>query len=146
MEGKWRKGSKWRNSGLKINQCYAWGSLLQQFLFSSRKTEIKWVPISGEWLNIPWFLHTLGHCAAIVRNTSGPNYLPWRDFLWVCMCVCAKSFPSYPTLCNPMDYARFLCPLDFPGKIMPFSRGSPLPRDQTHVSYVFCIGRRVVYH
>ena len=29
---------------------------------------------------------------------------------------------------------------------MPFSRGSTQPRDQTHVSYVSCIGRRVLYH
>ena len=28
---------------------------------------------------------------------------------------------------------------------MPFSRGSA-PRDQTHVSYVSCIGRQVLYH
>ena len=55
--------------------------LLQQFLFRSRKTETKWVPISGKWLNIAWFVHTLGHCTAIVRNTSGPNCVPWKDFL-----------------------------------------------------------------
>ena len=29
---------------------------------------------------------------------------------------------------------------------MPFSRGSSQPRDQTHVSYVSCIGRQVLYH
>ena len=28
---------------------------------------------------------------------------------------------------------------------MPFSRDSPQPRDQTHVSYVSCIGRQVLY-
>ena len=28
----------------------------------------------------------------------------------------------------------------------PSSRGSSQPRDQTHVSYVFCIGRQVLYH
>ena len=27
-----------------------------------------------------------------------------------------------------------------------FSRGSSQPRDQTHVSYVFCIRRRALYH
>jgi len=29
---------------------------------------------------------------------------------------------------------------------MPFSRGSSPPRDQTHISYVSCIGRWVPYH
>ena len=29
---------------------------------------------------------------------------------------------------------------------IPFSRGSSQPRDRTHVSYVSCIGRWVVYH
>ena len=29
---------------------------------------------------------------------------------------------------------------------MPFSRGSSQPRDRTHVSYVSCIGWRVLYH
>ena len=28
----------------------------------------------------------------------------------------------------------------------PFSRESSQPRDQTHVSYISCIGRRVLYH
>ena len=29
---------------------------------------------------------------------------------------------------------------------MPSSRGSSRPRDQTHISYISCIGRRVLYH
>ena len=29
---------------------------------------------------------------------------------------------------------------------MPRSRGTPQPRDQTCVSYISCIGRRVLYH
>ena len=29
---------------------------------------------------------------------------------------------------------------------MPSSRGSSRPRDQTHMSYISCIGRRVLYH
>ena len=58
-----------------------------------------------------------------------------------------------PTLGDPMDY----CP---PGSsahgilqarilewvARPSSRGSSRPRDQTHVSYVSCSGRRVLYH
>ena len=29
---------------------------------------------------------------------------------------------------------------------MPSSRGSSTPRDQTHVSWISCIGRQILYH
>ena len=67
--------------------------------------------------------------------------------LWGCVCVsvCAESLQSCPTLCNSMDcnppcssvhgasQARIL-----EWAAMPSSRGSSLPRDQTHVSYMSC--------
>ena len=42
--------------------------------------------------------------------------------------------------------ARFLCPWNFPGKntgagCISYSKGSSWPKDQSHVSCVFCIGR-----
>ena len=60
----------------------------------------------------------------------------------------AKSFQSSPTLCDPMDYS-------LPGSsvygilqarilecvAISSSRGSSQPRDQTHISYVSCIGK-----
>ena len=60
---------------------------------------------------------------------------------------CAKSLQLCPTLCDP----RLFCPWDSPGKntewaTMSSSMGSSWPSDQTQVSYVFCIGRRVLYH
>ena len=69
------------------------------------------------------------------------------------VCMHAKSVQSRPTLCNPMDcslpgssvhgiiQARIL-----EGVAMSSSKGSVWPRDQTHVSYVSCIGRQVLYH
>ena len=65
----------------------------------------------------------------------------------------AKTLQSCLTLCDPMDYS----PPDssvhgiLQGKILewvaiPFSRESSRPRDQTHVSCVFCIGRWLLYH
>ena len=65
----------------------------------------------------------------------------------------AKLLQSCPIMLDPMD-----CSL--PGSsahgllqarvlewvVMPFSRGSSQPRDRTHVSYISCIGRRVLYH
>ena len=64
--------------------------------------------------------------------------------------VCAKSFHSRLTLCGSMDcnlpgssvhrilQARILA--------IPSSRGSSWPRDQTCISCVSCIGRRILYH
>ena len=70
-----------------------------------------------------------------------------------CKCVRAKLLQSCPTLWDPKD-----CSL--PGSsdhgilqvrilewvAVPFPRGSSPPRDQTHVSYISCIGRQVFYH
>ena len=69
------------------------------------------------------------------------------------MCMRAKSLQSYPTLCDPRDcsppgsslhgilQARIL-----EWVAMPSSRGSSQPRDRTHVSYVSCNSRQVLYH
>ena len=65
----------------------------------------------------------------------------------------AKSLQSCPTLWDPMDgsppdssvhgilQARIL-----ERATMPSSRGSSWPRDRTHLSYVSCTGRQVLYH
>ena len=68
-------------------------------------------------------------------------------------CMQVKSLQLCPNLCDPMD-----CSL--PGSsvhgilqagilkwvAVPSSRGSSRPGDQTHISYVSCIGRWVLYH
>ena len=65
----------------------------------------------------------------------------------------ATSLQLCLTLCDPVDGSP-------PGSLVPgilqartlewvaisFSRGSSQPRDRTHVSYVSCIGRWVLYH
>ena len=69
------------------------------------------------------------------------------------LCVCSVPPQSRPTVCDPMD-----CSL--PGSsvhgifqarilewvVISFPRGSSGPRNQTHVSCVCCIGRRIPYH
>ena len=68
-------------------------------------------------------------------------------------CLHAKSLQSCLTLCDPMD----CCLPDpsvhgvFQARILEWiamlsSGGSSWPRDPTHVSYFFCIGRWVLYH
>ena len=68
-------------------------------------------------------------------------------------CVSPKSLQSCPTLCDPMA-----CSL--PGSsvhgilqarilewvAMRPSRGPSRPRDETHISCVYCIGKQVLYH
>ena len=62
-------------------------------------------------------------------------------------CVCMYSVDSVVSACDSMD----LCPWDSPGKntgvvALPSSWGSPRARrNQTCVSYVSCICRRVLY-
>ena len=67
--------------------------------------------------------------------------------------VCAKLLQSYLTLWDPMNYSLPGSSVYgvFQARILDwvaisFSRGSSLPRDRTHVSYVYCIGRGVLYH
>ena len=70
-----------------------------------------------------------------------------------CMCVCAKLLQSCLIPCDPMDcslpdssvcgilQARILKQV-----AMPFSRGSSRLRVQTHISYISCICRWVLYY
>ena len=68
------------------------------------------------------------------------------------ICVHAKSLQSCPTLCNRLDYSPpgFSLHVILQARIleqvaMTSSRGSPQPRDRTHISYVPCIFRQVLY-
>ena len=66
----------------------------------------------------------------------------------------AKLLQSCLTLCDPTDYSwvtsssvyGILQARILEWVAMPSSRGSSHPRDWTHISYVSCIGRWVLYH
>ena len=69
------------------------------------------------------------------------------------LCVHAKSFQSYLTLCNPMDCSppgssvrEILQARILEWVAVPFSRESSRPRDQTHISYISCTGRQILDH
>ena len=75
----------------------------------------------------------------------------------MCVCVCAhtraKSFQSYPTLCDPMDCSLPVSSVHgiLQARILEWVamtsfRESFQPRDQTCISYISCIGRWVPYH
>ena len=78
-----------------------------------------------------------------------------RDLhVWHLACMHAKSlsrvwlFATLWTVCSPPDSSvhEILQARILEWVPMPFSRGSSWPRDRTHVSYVSCIGRQVLYH
>ena len=69
------------------------------------------------------------------------------------LCMCAKLLQSCSTLCNLMDHSPPASSVHgiLQGRILEWvvissPRGSSWPRDQTHVSYIFCSGRQVLYH
>ena len=79
-----------------------------------------------------------------------------QKYLGVSICIvlcCAKLLLPYLTLCDSVDHRL---PGAFVHGILQarilrwfaifYSRRSSWPRDQTHVSCVSCIGRRVFYH
>ena len=123
------------------------------------------IPSSFFWLSGLWY-HPYPFILIFICKTLSPkSFNLWRAYglvesiksarrvYPVIMCVCAKSLQSCPTFCDPMDcsppgscvhwilQARIL---DWVAML--FSRGSSQPRDQTHVSYVSCTGRQVLYH
>ena len=67
--------------------------------------------------------------------------------------TCAKSLLSYLTLCNPMDCSPPVSSIHgmVQARILEWvamlsSGGSSLPRDWIYVSYIFSIGRQILYH
>jgi len=89
---------------------------------------------------------------SVTAHPLYPIVLPLKD-LFGAAAAAAKSLQSCPTLCDPIDGSPPGSPV--PGILqartlewvaISFSRGSSQPRDQTRVSWVSCIGRRLLYH
>ena len=71
----------------------------------------------------------------------------------IALVILVKVVQLCLTLCDPMDCSspgssvlRILQTRILEWVTKPFSRGSSRHRDQTRVSYVSCIGRRILYH
>ena len=69
------------------------------------------------------------------------------------MCVHAKSLQLCLNLCDPVDCSPPGCSVHgiLQARVLEwvaisFSRGSSRPRDRTPISYIFCIGRQLLYH
>ena len=90
------------------------------------------------------------HCKVILSNKRNFHHLFRREILWGSMCI--NLLQSCPTLCDPMDWSSpgssvrgILQAKTLEWVAMPSSRGSSQPRKWTCVSYISCIGRRVLY-
>ena len=69
------------------------------------------------------------------------------------LCICAQSLQLRLTLWDPVDCSPpgssihgVLQARALKWVAMPFTGGSSWPRDRTCISYISCIGRRVLYH
>ena len=92
----------------------------------------------------------------IVKEGTSCHCGPERKkMMSLSMCVCARSLQLCSTLGDSMDYGLSEASPSVRGTlqarilkwiVMPSSRESSLPRDQTCVSYVSCIGRQILYH
>ena len=124
---------------------------------------------------ISWRLITLQYCSGFCQmsslkkclvNSNYLNYFSIEVFIFLLLsfkssfCVCVRTHTCVLShfsgvqlyailwtvghqlpLCMGIVWARIVEWVS-----MPFSRGSHWPRDRTHGSYVFCIGRWVLYH
>ena len=123
----------------------AWEDLLEKEM-ATHSSILAWrTPRTEE----PGGLQSMG------SQRAGHDWAASLHFLWYTIgsCMCAKLLQSYVTLWDPVGYS-------LPGSsvhgnlqarilewiVVPFSRRSSRPRDQTCVSYVSCIGRKVLYH
>ena len=104
------------------------------------------------WLS-PWGVGGTQRVELRVANASFSPTMHRGPHSKGCACVSAKSLQSCLTLCDPTDWSppgsslhEILQTRVLEWAAMPSSRGSSQPRDRTHVSYVSCIGRWVLYH
>ena len=74
-------------------------------------------------------------------------------YIFTLSVLCVKSLRLCPTLCDPMDYNAQGSSVHgiLHARVLEWvatssSSGSSQPRDRTHVTYVSCTGRWVLYH
>ena len=89
-------------------------------------------------------------CAFVLRNLSPPYAWAWEPAWGDNVCMSAQSCL---TLCDPMDCSPPTSSVHgiFQARIIEwvaisYSRGSSWSRDQTHISWVSCIGRWILYY
>ena len=92
----------------------------------------------------------------VTPTGNHPNTHPPKDgdtVLEACCGILLCCAQSCPTLCNPVDFSLPGSSVHgiFQARVLEwvaisYSRGSSRPRDQTCISCVSCIGKRILYH
>ena len=128
-----------------------WLSMIEERIWWGDELNLSWSEDSLLWLRSLDFIHQDFICLSTCNNLSQPISLTPTPPL-TCM-LHAKLLQSCLILCSPMDCSPpgssvhgILKARILEWVAMPSSRGSSQPRDPTHVSYVSCIGRQVLYH
>ena len=119
-------------------------------------------PFLQEWTKTPNHATVRSHCWTDQPSSPEPPGLLPPPHCQIhfellapqgCVCRFAKSLQSCPTLCDPMDCSPSVSSVHeilqariLGWVVMPFSRGSSQPKDQTHAPCVASIGRQVLYH
>ena len=105
---------------------------------------------------VPVLVQCLSNCTRGVISNQFCGMLPIL-FVCVCVCACVCTLSHFScvwflvtlwTVCSPPGSSvhEILQARILEWIAMPFSRGSSWPRGRTHISYVSCIGRWVLYH
>ena len=133
---------------LRVYKAYSWFTTATQTQARQENMPLQCFleTLTNKWME-EYDKRQLLRLQAWVQNTT-----PMTQQFHSCVCS-AKSLQLCQTLCNPMNHsppgssvhgilqARIL---EWIAK--PSSRRSSQPRDRTHVSYVSCTGRHVLYH
>ena len=112
-----------------------------------------WIVLAILWIIYHWYI--CGFTSRVfcsLHLSISMSTLHYLDFC-IFTCVCIQSLQSWPTLCSSMDCS----PLGFSVHgivqarrlkwvIMPPSRESSRPQDQTHISCVSCIAGKFFTH
>ena len=123
---------------------------IKLYILSARNTQGPW----GDWVEEGLWLNkcTLGWGPTTNGSNSLMGYCAIKKSLWWAAAA-VKSLQSCPTLCDLMDCSppdSSVCGIlqakTLQWVAMPSSRGSSRLRDQTYISYIFCIDRWVLYH
>ena len=132
-----------------LTHCHSWplcaGLLLRTLLQGPSPLQ---APGEGEYLKCVNVLRKVASRVSCTHWTWVHTQVP-TDTLGASQLLCVSSVAVVLVAKSCPTPTRLLCPWDSPGKNMEwvaisFSRGSSLPRDQTHVSSVSCIGRWIL--
>jgi len=135
--------------------------------FNSWSTDKFLLPLSLWIHSLPWLKYTISYTLYISPSTgllqltlwlralvryeafSDSQMLRWLPLGYVCLLSRFSHVWLFVTQWTGTHQALFMGILQariLEWAVMPSSRGSFQPRDQTHLSYVSCVGRQILFY